>query len=100
MSARRPIAGLPSPARSTPTTPVPPTPRCTSMPQSVELLRHQIGGAVFLQAEFGVGMDVVADRGQFGVEAADVLDRIAVGHVGYLGTSGMLIKCAESHGRH
>ena len=34
ISARRPIARLPSPLLSTPTTPVPAMPRCTSMPHS------------------------------------------------------------------
>ncbi|KAG1429440.1 hypothetical protein G6F57_023134 [Rhizopus arrhizus] len=34
MSARRPMVALPLPARNTPTTPVLPMPRCTSMPSA------------------------------------------------------------------
>jgi len=49
------------PARNTPTTPVLPMPRCTSMPPPFELARDGFCGAVFLQTQFGMGVDVVAE---------------------------------------
>ena len=41
----------------------------------LQLPRNQLGGAVLLQPEFRVGVDVAADRGQFRVVAADLFDR-------------------------
>ena len=40
-----------------------------------KFLRNQIGGAMFLKAEFRMGMDVPSYRGQFGVVAADLFYR-------------------------
>ena len=67
MSARSPIETGPLPSRSTPTTPVPPTPRCTSMPSASSCLRHDVGGAVLLEPELRMGVEVAALRGQLGM---------------------------------
>ena len=75
MSARSPIVAWPLPARSTPTTPVPADAAMHLDAPFFQLLRNQIGGAMLLQTEFRVGVDVTSDRGQFGVVAADLFDR-------------------------
>ena len=41
----------------------------------LQLARDQVGGAMLLQAEFRMGVDVLADGGEFGVVAADLVDR-------------------------
>ena len=60
MSARKPTVRLLCPFLMIPTTPVFPKPRWMGMPHSVSSLRDEIGGALFLEAEFGMGMDVHA----------------------------------------
>ena len=82
MSARSPIVASPLPERSTPTTPVRADAAMHLDAPFLQLARDQIGGAVLLQPEFRIGVDVLADRGEFGVVAADLVDRR--GHVALL----------------
>jgi hypothetical protein len=49
-----------------PTTPVVPMPRWMGMPHSVSLRGHQVGGALLLEAQLGVGVDVAADGSDAG----------------------------------
>ena len=72
----QPDARVPWPARSTPTTPVRPMPRCTSMPQRFQPLGDQGGGAVLLEAGLGMGVEVAPPGGQLVLVAADMLDRV------------------------
>ena len=41
----------------------------------LQLARDEVGGAMLFQPEFRIGMDVLADRGEFAVIAADLVDR-------------------------
>ena len=51
-------------------------------PPAAQLLRHQRSGARFLHAEFGMGVDVMADRGQRGEMARDARCGVVRGHEG------------------
>ncbi len=50
----------------------------------LQLLRDEIRGAVFFQPEFGMGMDVAADGGQFVLVEAGTVER-GLGHRWVLG---------------
>ena len=76
MSARSPIERGELPTRSTPTTPVLPTPRCTSMPNAGEPLGDELGGALLLEAELGMRVDVAPPRGQLVVKFAHFRDQL------------------------
>ena len=68
MSARRPIVFWPGRLPfKVPTTPVLASPRWTSMPQDLQLVGHDLRGALLLEGGFGMAMDVAADGGQLGV---------------------------------
>ena len=41
----------------------------------LQLTRDEIGGAMLLQPELRIGMNILTDRGEFAVVAADVIDR-------------------------
>ena len=64
MSALSPIARSELPRRIVPTTPVVARPRCTSQPHSASFVATSIGGALLLEPDLGMGVDVAADRGQ------------------------------------
>ena len=64
MSARRPMLRGALPRRRVPTTPVLARPRCTSQPNSASLAATRSDGAVLLEAELRMGMDVAADARQ------------------------------------
>ena len=68
MSARRPIDFNELPLRRVPTRPVLPRPRVTSRPHSVQLGGDDVGGAVLLVGELGMGMDVAADGGDLALD--------------------------------
>ena len=79
MSARNPMTGpLPTP-RIVPTTPWPPIPVATSMPHAFSRSATTGRGARHVEAELGMGMQVAADGGQFGMEGRD---RLEGGHGG------------------
>ena len=61
MSARSPMDFNELPLRKVPTSPVLPSPRVTSRPHSCELGGDDVGGAVFLVGQLGMGVDVAAD---------------------------------------
>ena len=64
------------PWRSVPTTPVPPSPRVIGDAPVGEPGRDQVGGAVFLEAQLGMGVDVAADLLDFGAELDDSVDQL------------------------
>ena len=68
MSARRPIDFSELPLRKVPTRPVLPRPRVTSSPHSVQLGGDDVGRAVLLVGELGMGMDVAADGGDLALD--------------------------------
>ena len=75
MSARRPIALLPLPDRITPTTPVSAKPRVDLVDAELaQLVRHEGGRGVLLEAELGMGMEVPPPRRDVVVEAGDAVD--------------------------
>ena len=95
MSARRPIARpladfLPL---TTPTRPVLARPRCTSMPQRGEPVGDQLRGAVLLEGELGMGVDVAPDVRQLGVVGADLLDGDAIFSAGAF--MAFLARCVQ-----
>ena len=72
MSARNPMVRPPGRLPvSTPTTPVLPMPRWTSMPQACEFAATRPDGAVLLEADLGVGVDVVANGDEVVLEGID-----------------------------
>ena len=76
MSARRPTARFDFPCFSVPTTPVPPSPRVTSSPQSESFCGNDVAGARFFEAKFGMGMNVAPDLLDFGTELDDAVDQL------------------------
>ena len=82
MSARSPIVASPLPERSTPTTPVPADAAMHLDAPLLELPRDQFGGAMLLQTELRIGVDVMPDGGQLAVVAGDRLDRQFRGGMG------------------
>ncbi len=42
--------------------------------ERLKVARDQLGGAVLLEGELGVGVDVAADRGQLALQGADAFD--------------------------
>ena len=60
------------PTRMVPTTPVLPMPVVTSQPHSLSFSRHDAAGALLLEAELGMGVDVAADGGQLGRRGGDL----------------------------
>ena len=50
-------------------------------PPVFQLPGHDVGGAVFFQPKFRMGVDIPADGGQFVLVAADTIERIAPSEV-------------------
>ena len=73
MSARRPIERDDVPARNRPTRPVRPTPKHL-VAELRELLGDEIGGAVLLEPEFGMRMDIATPTRQVLVIPLNPLD--------------------------
>ena len=76
MSARSPIERGDEPFFSVPTTPVPPRPRVTSMPQCGEPAGDDVGSALFLEAQFRMGVKVAPDLLDFGAELNHAVDQL------------------------
>ena len=72
MSARRPMARGLLPTRMVPTTPVLPMPVVTSQPHSLSLPATICDGALLLEAELGMGVDVAPDGGELGGGGGDL----------------------------
>ena len=81
ISARSPTEASPLPLRSTPTTPGLADAAMHLDPPFRQLARHQVGGAVLLQAQFRMGMDIAANGGQFVLVKAGAIER-GLGHEG------------------
>ncbi len=76
MSARKPMARPLTVLwpRMTPTTPVLPTPAWNSTPSAASSLRHDFRGAMFLEAELRVCVQIAPHRGELGVLRAKKFD--------------------------
>ena len=74
MSARSPTEAWPLPLRNTPTTPVLPTPRCTSMPHSSSFRATRSAVRYSSSPSSGMGVNIVANGDEFVLVAAGPIE--------------------------